>query len=66
MSFRHKTYGGLVSYDHKEKIIVIERRLNPLQHHALLVSKLKEEYPEYQVVTGQWVVWLLKLRKQLL
>ncbi len=52
MSFRHKTYGGLVRYDHKEKIIVIERRLNPLMAHARLVSQLKGEYPEYQVVTG--------------
>ncbi|AIX18466.1 hypothetical protein Syn7803C6_167 [Synechococcus phage ACG-2014f] len=52
MSFRHKTYGGLVHYDHNDKIIVIERRLNPMQHHAMLVSKLKEEYPEYRVVTG--------------
>ena len=52
MSIHHKTYSGIVRYDHKEKIIVIERRLNPLQHHALLVSKLNEEYPVYQVVTG--------------
>ena len=52
MSFRHKTYGGLVHYDHKEKIIVIERRLNPLQLHAKFMERMRSEYPEYQVVTG--------------
>ena len=52
MSFRHKTYGDLVRYDHKEKIIVIERRLNPLQLHAKFMERMRSEYPEYQVVTG--------------
>ncbi len=53
MSFRHKTYNGLVRYDHKDKIIVIERRLNPLMAHAMLVSKMREEYPDYQVITEE-------------
>ena len=51
MSFRHKTYGGLVRYDHKEKIIVIERRLNPLQLRAKFMERMRSEYPEYEVVT---------------
>ena len=53
MSFRHKTYNGLVRYNHEDKIIVIERRLNPLMAHSMLVSKMKEEYPDYQVVTEE-------------
>ena len=51
MSFHHKTYGGLVRYNHEDKIIVVERRLNPLKHHAFLVSMIKEEYPEYEVIS---------------
>ena len=53
MSFRHKTYGGLVRYDHTNKVITIERRLNPLQLHAKLVEQMKGEYPEYEVIT-EW------------
>jgi len=51
MSIHHKTYSGIVRYDHKEKIIVIERRLNPLQLHAKFMERMRSEYPEYEVVT---------------
>ncbi len=51
MSFRHKTYNGLVRYDHTNKVVIVERRLNPLQLHAKLVEKMREEYPEYKVIT---------------
>jgi hypothetical protein len=51
MSFRHKQYGGLVRYDHKNKLIFVQRHLNPPSHHARFVNRLKEEYPEYQVVS---------------
>jgi len=66
MSFRHKTYGGIVRYDHEEKVIFVQRRLNPLQLHAKLVEKMREEYPEYKVITESWVLWLLRLHKSLL
>ena len=57
MSFRHKKYGGLVRYDHKEKIVYIQRRLNPLMAHAKFVEHLRNDYPEYKVVTKEreWV-----------
>ena len=50
MTYRDKKYGGLVRYDHDHKIIYLQRHLNPLTHQARFVKKLKEEYPEYQVV----------------
>ncbi len=53
MSFRHKKYGGLVRYDHKEKIVYIQRRLNPLMAHAKFVEHLRNDYPEYKVVTKE-------------
>ena len=58
MSFRHKKYGGLVRYDHKDKLIYIQRRLNPLMAHYKFVDHLREEYPDYKVVTKEkWVVF---------
>ena len=51
MSFRHKTYGGVVRYNHEEKVIFVQRRLNPLQLHAKFVEKMRGEYPEYKIVT---------------
>ena len=53
MSFRDKKYGGLVRYDHKDKLIFIQRRLNPLQHHAKFVEHLRNDYPDYKVVTKE-------------
>lgn len=53
MSFRHKKYGGLVRYDHKDKLIYIQRRLNPLMAHYKFVDHLREEYPDYKVVTKE-------------
>ena len=51
MSHRDKRYGGLVRYDHGHKIIFLQRNLNPPSHHARFVDKLKNDYPEYQVVS---------------
>ena len=50
MSFRHKTYGGVVRYNHEEKVIFVQRRLNPLQLHAKFMERIRGEYPEYEVV----------------
>tara|TARA_B100001063_G_C16274990_1_gene316365 strand:- start:104 stop:265 length:162 start_codon:yes stop_codon:yes gene_type:complete len=51
MSNRDKKYGGLVRYDHHDKIIFLQRNLNPPSTHARFVNKLKEEYPDYKVVS---------------
>ena len=51
MSLHHKTYGGIVRYDHKEKMIFVQRRLNPLQHHAKFMERMRSEYPEYEIIS---------------
>ena len=51
MSYRDKKYGGLVRYDHNDKVIYLQRNLNPPTTHARFVKKLQEEYPEYKVVS---------------
>lgn len=51
MSHRDKKYGGLVRYDHNHKIIFLQRNLNPPTAHAKFVNKLKNDNPDYQVVS---------------
>ena len=51
MSLHHKTYGGIVRYDHKEKMIFVQRRLNPLQLHAKFMERMRSEYPEYEIIS---------------
>ena len=51
MSNRDKKYGGLVRYDHHDKIIYLQRNMNPPTAHARFVNKLQEEYPGYKVVS---------------
>ena len=51
MSIHHKTYGGIVRYDHKEKMIFVQRRLNPLQLHAKFMERMRNEYPEYEIIS---------------
>ncbi len=51
MSIHHKTYGGIVRYDHKEKMIFVQRRLNPLQLHAKFMERMRSEYPEYEIIS---------------
>jgi len=50
MSRRHKTYNGLVYWNHTKKEIHMTRRLNPLIHHAQFCRRLKEENPDYTLV----------------
>ena len=47
---KFKKYGGLVRYDHKNKLIFQTRELNPPTTNARFRDKLKREYPEYTVV----------------
>lgn len=47
---KFRKYGGLVRYDHKNKLIFQTRELNPPTTNARFRDKLKREYPEYTVV----------------
>ena len=43
-------YGGLVRYDHENKVIYQTRELNPPTTSARFRDKLRKEYPDYKVV----------------
>ena len=51
MSYRKfKKYGGLVRYDHKNKLIFQTRELNHPTTNARFKDKLRRDYPDYKVV----------------
>jgi len=51
MSYKKfKDYGGLVSYDHKNRLIKVKRQLKSARLNTRLLEKLRDEYPEYTVV----------------
>ena len=55
MSLRkHKTYDGLIWWNHMKKEIHVTRRLSPLQLHARFMRNLRVENPEYTLVED-WV-----------
>jgi hypothetical protein len=47
---KYKTYGGLLKWDHKNKIVYVTRELNPPSHNARFISDLKENYCDYDIV----------------
>jgi len=51
---KSKTYGGLLKWDHQNKIVYVTRQLNPPTHNARFLSDLKCNYPDYQIVEGGW------------
>jgi hypothetical protein len=50
MSHRDHKYGGLVRYDHKNKLIFVTRELNPPTANARFINHLENENPDYKVV----------------
>jgi len=48
---KFKKYGGLVRYDHKNKLIFQTRELNPPSSNARFRDKLRSEHPDYTVVS---------------
>jgi len=55
MSYRKfKKYGGLVRYDHKNKLIFQTRELNPPTANARFKNKLRRDHPDYTVVAPKW------------
>ena len=49
---KEKNYGGLLKWDHQNKIVYVTRQLNPPTHNARFLSDLRVEYPDYQVVVN--------------
>ena len=50
MSFRHKTYNGLIWWNHIKKEIHLTRSMNPPTYHARFCNQLKYENPGYTLV----------------
>ena len=50
MSKRHRTYGGVLKWHHKDKVIEQVRPLAPPTHNARFITKIKQEYPEYTLM----------------
>ena len=50
MSKKHRTYGGVLKWNHKEHIIEQTRPLAPPTQNARFMDKIKNEFPEYTLV----------------
>ena len=47
---KSKTYGGLIKWDHQNKIVYLNRMLNPPSHNQRFLDKLKKENPDYEII----------------
>jgi hypothetical protein len=48
---KYKTYGGLLKWDHQNKKVHILRELNPPSHNVRFLYELKNNYPEYEIIS---------------